>query len=294
MLDDLGARVRLAANGREALDALARESFDLVLMDCQMPEMDGFEALHRLRDPALTPQLPAAARTVPVVALTANALAGDDERCRAAGFDAYLPKPVKQGQLAQVVQQHCGTNSTARPAAAPAPDRVADAGEAAEAAATAGIDTEADTGADTAAVLDAAVIERIVDMERRGAPNLLARLVATYLDSAAKLVAAAERALAEHDGPALRQAVHTLKSSSANLAATDFAARCAELEALARDGAVAQARVQWPAARVEYDRAVRALRALGAQAAPHDLPGTALRSTTNPLSLSPSHGAAPV
>jgi HPt (histidine-containing phosphotransfer) domain-containing protein len=131
-------------------------------------------------------------------------------------------------------------------------------------------------------------------MERRGAPNLLARLVATYLDSAAKLVAAAERALAEHDGPALRQAVHTLKSSSANLAATDFAARCAELEALARDGAVAQARVQWPAARVEYDRAVRALRALGAQAAPHDLPGTALRSTTNPLSLSPSHGAAPV
>jgi HPt (histidine-containing phosphotransfer) domain-containing protein len=220
---------------------------------------------------------------VPVVALTANALAGDAERCHAAGFDAYLPKPVKQGQLAQVVQQHCGTISTARPTAAPAP------ASAVAAAADAGA-----ADADTATVLDAAVIERIVDMERRGAPNLLARLVATYLESAARLVAAAERALAEDDGPALRQAVHTLKSSSANLAATDFAARCAELEALARDGAVAQARLQWPVARVEYERAVRALRALGAHAAPHDLPGSSPRSTTTPLNPPPRRGAASV
>ncbi|MDZ7651333.1 MAG: response regulator [Burkholderiaceae bacterium] len=280
MLDDLGACVRLAANGREALDALARESFDLVLMDCQMPEMDGFEALQRLRDPALTPHLPVAARTVPVVALTANALAGDAERCRVASFDAYLPKPVKQGQLAQIVQQHGGTKSTAGPAAeaaAPAQDGAA-------------VDA-AGTEVDSAAVLDAAVIERIVDMERRGAPNLLARLVATYLDSAAKLVAAAERALADHDGPALRQAVHTLKSSSANLAATEFAARCAELEALARDGAVAQARLLWPAARAEYERAVRALRGLGANGAAHDLPGSAPRSPTTTLPNPPPGGS---
>jgi HPt (histidine-containing phosphotransfer) domain-containing protein len=142
-------------------------------------------------------------------------------------------------------------------------------------------------------VLDAEVIERIVEMERRGAPNLLARLVATYLDSAARLVAAAERALAEHDGPALRQAVHTLKSSSANLAATEFAAHCAQLEALARDGAVAQARLQWPAARAEYERAVRALRSLGAHGAPHDLRGSTPRGTTPPISPPPSGGAAP-
>jgi len=260
MLEDLGARVQLAANGRQALDALARDSFDLVLMDCQMPEMDGFEALRRMRDPALTPQLPAAARAVPVVALTANALAGDAERCRAAGFDDYLSKPVRQGQLAEALQRHAGT----RAAHAAAPTAVASVPplNATSAAAAAGVDDDGE-----AAQLDAAVIERIVDMERRGAPRLLARLIETYLDSSAKLVEAAERALGQADAAALRQAVHTLKSSSANLAATDLAARCAELESLARDGAVAQAAQRWNAARDEYRRVVRALRRLAANGA---------------------------
>jgi HPt (histidine-containing phosphotransfer) domain-containing protein len=113
-----------------------------------------------------------------------------------------------------------------------------------------------------AAALDAAVIERIRDMERRGAARLLERLIATYLDAAAKLVAAAEAALESGDAQALRQAVHTLKSSSANVGAAHLAQRCAGLEALARAGEVVAARADWPAARDEYARAVRALRAL--------------------------------
>ncbi|MCU0951297.1 MAG: response regulator [Burkholderiaceae bacterium] len=246
MLEDLGAQVRLAANGRHALDALARERFDLVLMDCQMPEMDGFEALRQLRNAAATPQL-ASARSVPVVALTANALAGDAERCLEAGFDDYLAKPVKQGQLAAAIVRQMRTRP--RPLQEDAPMRdVTEGGE--------------------AAVLDPTVLERIVDMERRGAPRLLLRLIETYLESAARLVAAAEHALAEADAGALRQAVHTLKSSSANLGAGDLAARCAELETLAREGDVPQSRLQWPQARAEYERVVRALRRLAGDTTP--------------------------
>ena len=248
MLEDLGASVRLAANGRHALDALARDRFDLVLMDCQMPEMDGFEALRHLRAglPAAAPGRGATGVDVPVVALTANALAGDAERCRAAGFDDYLPKPVRQGQLAEVVARLLASRlraATALPAAVVS--QVDEAGE--------------------VAVLDPDVLGGIVEMEQRGAPRLLARLIATYLVSAAKLVDAAEQALLDGNAAALRQAVHTLKSSSANLAATALSTQCAELEALARDGALAQARLQWTAARAEYERVVRALRRLAAQ-----------------------------
>ncbi|MCW5977260.1 MAG: response regulator [Bryobacteraceae bacterium] len=97
MLQRMGHTVVPAANGRQALDAFERESFDLVLMDCQMPEMDGFEATRLLR------------RRCPnggpvIVAMTANAMEGDRERCLAAGMDDYLPKPVVFEQLAACIQ----------------------------------------------------------------------------------------------------------------------------------------------------------------------------------------------
>ncbi|GMV60005.1 MAG: hypothetical protein AMXMBFR72_30980 [Betaproteobacteria bacterium] len=262
MLEDLGCSVRLAANGQQALDALAQEKFDLVLMDCQMPEMDGFEALRRFRDPHGARRW-AATRATPVVALTANALAGDEERCRAAGFDDYLAKPFRQQQLAELIARHARAVQP-RPAAAGRPEDVprpsASSGsglssEPQDASAVPPEDGDRD-------VLDGTVIERIRDMERRGAARLLERLIATYLGTAAKLVADTERALEQEDAAALRQAVHTLKSSSANLGAARLAQRCAELEALARAGRVLAARQDWPAARDEYRRVARALQAM--------------------------------
>jgi HPt (histidine-containing phosphotransfer) domain-containing protein len=110
------------------------------------------------------------------------------------------------------------------------------------------------------------VIGRIRELEQRGAARLLERLISTYLDSARKLVADAERALQADDANALRQASHTLKSSSANLGASELSARSAELESLARAGRVADARAQWPAVRSEFERAVRALDRLAQQA----------------------------
>ncbi len=257
MLEGLGCAVRLAGNGQQALDALAQETFDLVLMDCQMPEMDGFEALRRFRDPHGVRRW-ATARDTAVVALTANALAGDEERCRAAGFDDYLAKPFRQQQLAELIARHARSTQP-RPSAGARDDSAADPSPRGLASEAADSTADAPIAGD---VLDGAAIERIRDMERRGAARLLERLIETYLGTAEKLVADTERALENDDAPALRQAVHTLKSSSANLGAARLAQRCAELEALARAGRVSAARQDWPAARDEYRRVVRALRAM--------------------------------
>ncbi len=100
MLRQLGCRVELATNGHEALAALARTRYDVVLMDCMMPGMDGYEATEALRR-----REAAEARRTPVIALTANAMTGDRERCIAAGMDDYMSKPFRQGELRRVLSR---------------------------------------------------------------------------------------------------------------------------------------------------------------------------------------------
>ncbi|KQW37953.1 ATP-binding protein [Rhizobacter sp. Root404] len=102
MLERLGMAVELAHDGIEAVAALEAHDFDLVLMDCQMPRMDGYEAARRIRSAGH------ARASVPIVALTANALAEERKRCEAAGMDDYLPKPVTGDSLAKVLQQYLG------------------------------------------------------------------------------------------------------------------------------------------------------------------------------------------
>ena len=98
LLEKRGHRVTLAANGLEAVAALGREGFDLVLMDVQMPEMDGFEATAAIRQAEA-----AAGRHVPIFAMTAHAMKGDAERCRAAGMDGYLSKPIRPAELYAII-----------------------------------------------------------------------------------------------------------------------------------------------------------------------------------------------
>jgi PAS domain S-box-containing protein len=244
MLLDLGCEVRVAGNGHQALVLLAQEQFDLVLMDCQMPEMDGFEAVRRFRAGDKSRRTFRTANDAPIVAMTANALAGDAERCLAAGFSDYLAKPFRQEQLVTLLARwvHGGGEPPSNQAPAPA---------AAEPVAPATTDR---TG-----VLDCAAIDRIRAMEQRGAERLLQRLVETYLASSAQYFAAAEAALGRADSVALRQAMHTLKSSSANLGATELARRCAEIERLARADRLVDVRADWIAVTDEYERVKHAL-----------------------------------
>ncbi|MDQ6759888.1 MAG: response regulator [Acidobacteriota bacterium] len=99
MVQKLGYRADLVANGREALEALTRMPYGLVFMDCQMPEMDGFEACREIRNRDL------GGTRIPVIAITANAMKGDRERCLAAGMDDYVSKPFKQDDLKNVIEK---------------------------------------------------------------------------------------------------------------------------------------------------------------------------------------------
>jgi PAS domain S-box-containing protein len=111
LLEKLECHITLAANGREAITRLQAEQFDLVLMDCQMPEMDGYEATRHLRT------LTGPAAKVPVVAMTANAMRGDRDKCLAAGMDDYLSKPIKSEDLTRMLARWAGGRS-GRPTAA--------------------------------------------------------------------------------------------------------------------------------------------------------------------------------
>jgi CheY-like chemotaxis protein/HPt (histidine-containing phosphotransfer) domain-containing protein len=101
ILEKIGHRADAVNNGKEALEAFGNAPFDLVLMDCQMPEMDGFEATRRMR----SPDAPAAWRAIPVIAMTAHAMKGDRERCLAVGMDDYLSKPVDPIEMAVMIEK---------------------------------------------------------------------------------------------------------------------------------------------------------------------------------------------
>jgi CheY-like chemotaxis protein len=100
MVEKLGHRADVVANGREALAALGAGGYDLILMDCQMPEMDGYEATRAVRQAEI-----GSGRHLPIVAMTANAVAGEREHCLAAGMDDYIAKPVKMSVLVAVLQR---------------------------------------------------------------------------------------------------------------------------------------------------------------------------------------------
>jgi CheY-like chemotaxis protein len=105
MLENLSLTVIVATNGREAVEKAAAETFNVILMDCQMPRMDGYEASRRIRR---LEQERNDGSHVPIIALTANAMQGDREKCLDAGMDDYIPKPIKKQMVLEMLQRHLG------------------------------------------------------------------------------------------------------------------------------------------------------------------------------------------
>ena len=220
LIEALGMRADVAANGREALARVAAVHYDVVLMDCQMPELDGFAATAEIRRREAE-----RGGHLPIVAVTAHALDGDREVCLAAGMDDYLAKPFTRAQLAAVLQRWLSAADPGRPTEdAPVPP-------AARPDVT-GVVVER-------ATLNPQALAAIGRLSGHGAA-LVGRVIRAFLaDTPARLAQLRE---AGHAGnaEALRKAAHALKSSCANVGAERLAAFAAELEAIGRSGAVSR------------------------------------------------------
>jgi two-component system, sensor histidine kinase and response regulator len=234
MLQALGVQADAAWSGEEALEKLAAERYQVVLMDCQMPKLDGYAATSRFREWEKEHQRP---RTL-IVALTANALAGDAEKCFAAGMDRYLSKPFSSDQLYQVLESCAGDGE---------PMTTATAANAASAAKLEGT------------VLDRQALGRIRALHRPGGPNLLAKVLGLYSSSSQALTDALCTAATLNDAESVRQAAHALKSSSANVGAMAFAELCKEVELAAAQGRLDHARVLVDALLAEHRKVLQAL-----------------------------------
>ncbi len=220
MLRALGCRVRVASGALAGLRALCEKRFDLVLMDIQMPGMDGVEALNWFRrDVAgrfafLTPT------DTPVIAVTANALGGDEERFLGLGFNGYLSKPFRQSQLFAMLSKHLRLSVSA-----PKDPASSSAGAGAANAAS---------GSPGESVLDAEALERLRELDPTGENRLMERVVDAFETSIGRLVPQLVEANRNHESAGIRHVAHTLKSSSASIGAMKLSKMCAELEALAR------------------------------------------------------------
>jgi signal transduction histidine kinase/DNA-binding response OmpR family regulator len=225
MLESLGCAAHSAENGRLAIEAMNAAAYDAVLMDCQMPVMDGLTATGEIRR---REQHSGGAR-VPIIALTANAMEGDRERCLAAGMDDFLSKPFTQQQLATLLRRWLALR------ALPESER---------------------RDLSRVPLIDAGVLRNIAALAR---PALLNSMIDLYLHHSPGLIEAIETAAANMQADALSQAVHALKSSTANLGGIRLAMVAKECEVLAREGGISQAAPIVPRIRREYQEFCAAL-----------------------------------
>lgn len=210
MLQNLGLSAELVDNGMSAVAASEREAFDVVLMDCQMPGMDGFQATHAIRE-----RERGADRRLPIIALTANAAAGDRERCLAAGMDDYLSKPYSQEQLASILSRWLPDSAAIE--SEPVSQTVADM--------------------PIAGIIDPKMIETLRNMR----PGLLGRVLEVWLEESGGLMESMQVAIRISDSDALFMATHSLKNSCANVGALQLSALVREFEGLARGKRCAEA-----------------------------------------------------
>lgn len=205
----LGYGVDIASNGKEALKKLKSEGYDLVFMDCQMPEMDGYETtkeLRRMEHEGLTPR-----KKTPVVALTAHAMKGDKEKCLNAGMDDYLSKPFTVEQMKAIIEKFLGSRTTA-----PVEDSHRR--------------ESLDQDRPSPPVLDKSVLDKVRSFSGNDEEEFLKRMVKLYLDRSSELLMEMHDAAARGDLEAFHRAAHSLKSSSALMGAMTVSEIAREIE----------------------------------------------------------------
>jgi len=234
MLEHCGCRVHVAGNGHEAVDAFSRQSFDMMFLECLIPEMDGFATAEKIRDMEAKNPGRTAGKKVPMVALCASSAAGGNEAILRSGMDDHLAKPCRIADIQAMLEKWLAAR---RP----------EGGDS---------DTQ---GRDGSPAIDHEALKMLASLQPQGARELLTKLITVYLDSSSKQMKDILDAVNGHDIPALLTAAHTLKSSSASLGAVNFAEQCKELEMMARSGAIDGAGNRIAPLEHEYGRVREAL-----------------------------------
>ncbi|RQH32868.1 PAS domain-containing hybrid sensor histidine kinase/response regulator [Okeania hirsuta] len=227
ILKNLGYRADVAANGLEVLAALRRQSYDVVLMDVQMPEMDGLTATRQICTEWEKEKRPR------IIAMTANAMQGDRENCLAAGMDDYISKPVRLEALTTALSKYGPPQTT----------------------------TEKDVlpQAELEGVVDLAVLQELKKMAG-GNSELLVEVIDCYLEDSPKLLDEMSQAIKQQQAKLLQRSAHSMKSSSASVGANNLPELCKELEYIAREGTTEGADKIFSQLQAEYQRVDTVLR----------------------------------
>ena len=261
MVESLGCSVEVAGDGDEALAKLANGGYSLVLMDCQMPRKDGYEAtteIRRLEDAA------GDGRHIPIVALTANAMEGDRERCLTSGMDDYLSKPLGREALRTVLGRWIGDPSAEQDVPSTGVDGTA-AGRAAAGPAAPAVPAAAPVAAtDGDPPIDMKTLESMRPLQRAGQPDVIPRVIGLYLSNAPSMMEELQTAVERGETATVYRLAHSLKSSSAMVGALRLSALCKTLEAKAREAREGSVPDGLQEIEAEYARVVGALRTLGA------------------------------
>ncbi len=258
MLETFACRIDFAENGREALAATETKKYDLVFMDCQMPEMDGLTATRLIRERESKAMSVARVPRVPIVALTAHAMQGDRELCLAAGMDDYLTKPFTLTQLEQVLARWISKNNTKQTprVASGTPEAPVTGGQ--EPTVAGGGGKRSAPTAD-ATILDQSALTAIRVLQRPGHPDIFTRIVSQYVETSHEMVARVRQAVLSKDAAELRAAAHRLKSSSAQLGAVALAGDCRELELMGASGELNRAEEVLSRFELHYESSCAAL-----------------------------------
>ena len=254
MLERLGHRIDVVSNGLEAIEAVKQIPYDLVFMDCQMPEMDGYEGTKKIREMEsgrrealgvkgevqganssyLSPFTPHANSRIPIVAMTANAMKGDREKCLAAGMDDYVSKPIKHEDLALIVAKWLPARESA--------DGIMNAGEATPTPPEAGGEyrrSERDhsaPGKSQVQVVDPILSPHMVDDWRAaGGSEFVVKLVTQFINDAMACVEDIQCALDSQCANDMREAAHGLKGMAANMGLESLTKFSHQLETLGRE-----------------------------------------------------------
>ena len=266
LLAVLGVNCDTATNGEAALMRMSASRYDLVLMDCQMPVLDGYSATRRWRDNEAANREP---RRLPIVAMTANAMAGDRQKCLDVGMDDYLPKPVTRAELERCLHRWCKPRApSATPSAAIDDIAVTIDDAPAPVAMPVATPLRRETPITTAMPQQQGPIDfEVLDELRAVLGDEVRQLVQVFLDDAPGLIAKLESAAARPDYPLLYQAAHSLKSSSANLGATALSAAAKRIELGARAESLDRPAVAVALLAGEFEHARDALLAFSASPA---------------------------